>query len=938
MNMSHDGDDSNDSRDRSGLSRRTFVQATGTVAALGGVGASAAPAAAHNGFHTEFSNPRVWELGKVWEGTDYREGFRGRPSRSVGVGDTGCDGRHPDLTWNDVRIVEDGDDIGLQRVRVTGDGDPDVVGNVEPRTGQLGPGVADAGQVDRDTYELDVPDAADEVDVRVSWTPQRQDNELLLLDEDGNEKASSTDFNPLSGEGERIKAPVGPGDRVRVETYANVAADYEITGEYLESPISFEELPTDEFSMPETVDADTPKLVGWKGGTFAVDGDGHGSHVSSISAGSGQGSAVDESTVTEEEPRTVLLPGEVLEYEVTPEGGNDAAESGGVYASVYGTNLEVDIEAPNGETVESTSVTSDSSVSGDATVAEAYAAESGTYNVYVRPTDDVAGTGGARVERVSVGALLPPSGATGDRTGEQPSLHAGVAPNASLVTIQGLGNALSSLSEFADFYTDTFGLRTANFSYGGLPTERAGLSDTYQFVEQMAEGGILTVSSAGNNGPLTGATGPSGASEAICTAATGPMDGLTAYTSGGTVVRDEDGEVYRKPDVTAPGGTLDDLVNAVEAGDPDADGPVRNYTGKAGTSMAAPYVNGVAGLVAEAMEFGGDDRPEGLTLPRPSETGREDVLRLKQVVLATASETAFTAATYHRDHAPTYDFGERDQFEGYGRVNPDAAVDAVTRELSPGSHDGTVGLNRHTDARAVAGYLPGDAGTYDLDLSVSHLSGGNTGMAKGDAHVDLYVYDIADAGPYGEPSIVARSMGTQGDASVSVTVGEEDDGAYVAVAKLVNVPGVVNGYDVQAHLDLDVEFEAPPVVISGSREDDGSVFTGGQTDKIDLQVETREPVEFRDVVPIEWDIDDAYGDVDHVHENKEAGVKYVNFTGHGDGAAVDSASVTYFAEAPEGSDETGRYSFGPAEVSTDGDTWIPVGGTGDTNYVVGRST
>ena len=227
--MSHDEDDS----DRSGLSRRTFVQATGTLAALGGVGASAAPAAAHSGFHTEFSNPRVWELGKVWEGTDYREGFRGRPSRSVGVGDTGCDGRHPDLTWNDVRIVENGDDIGLQRVQVTGDGDPKVVGNVEPRTGQLGPGVADAGEVDGDTYELTVPDAADEVDVQVSWTPQRQDNELLLLDADGNEKASSTNFNPLSGEGERIKAPVEPGDRVRVETYANVAADYEITGEYL---------------------------------------------------------------------------------------------------------------------------------------------------------------------------------------------------------------------------------------------------------------------------------------------------------------------------------------------------------------------------------------------------------------------------------------------------------------------------------------------------------------------------------------------------------------------------------------------------------------------------------------------------------------------------------------------------------------------------------
>jgi hypothetical protein len=106
-----------------------------------------------------------------------------------------------------------------------------------------------------------------------------------------------------------------------------------------------------------------------------------------------------------------------------------------------------------------------------------------------------------------------------------------------------------------------------------------------------------------------------------------------------------------------------------------------------------------------------------------------------------------------------------------------------------------------------------------------------------------------------------------------------------------------------------------------------------------VRFETREPVEFRDVVPIEWDVDEAYGDVDHVHTDEEAGVKYVNFTGHGDGAAVESASVTYFAEAPDGSEETGRYSFGPAEVSTDGDdTWIPVGSTTATNIVVGRST
>ncbi|MFT4883302.1 MAG: hypothetical protein ACI8U4_000805 [Natronomonas sp.] len=925
--MSHDNDD-----DRSGFSRRTFMQASGALAGLGVLGAGAGTAAAHDGFHTGFANPRVWELQKVWE-----KGYRGRPDRSVGVGDTGCDGRHPDLTWNDIRIVEDGDSIGLQRV-VGEAGTGNEVGDVGPYSGQLGPGVADAGQTQREVHELDpeLAKQADEVDVTATWTPQRQDNELFLLDENGNQKASSTNFNPLSGEGERVKAPVEKGYKVAIETYASVASDYEITGEFLETTVEFEDV--SDFSLPDTVDADTPKLVGWKGSTFARDGNGHGSHVSSISAGSGQGSAIDESTVTEEEPRTVLLPGDFLSYEVTPETGNDDPDdNGGVYASVYGENLELEIEAPDGRTVESTAVTSDSSVSGDVTTAETYAEQEGTYTVYVRSTDDGLGTSLGRVERVSVGAFLPPSQATGDRTGEEPTLHAGVAPNASLVTIQGLGNALSSMSEFADFYTDTFGLRTVNFSFGGLPTERLGVTGAYEPIKEMAEGGILTVSSAGNNGPLTGATGPSGASEAICVAATGPMDGLTAYTSGGTVVRDSEDNVYRKPDVSAPGGTLDDTVNAVEAGDPGGDGPVREYTGKAGTSMAAPYVNGVAGLVAEAMEFGGDDRPDGLTLPEPTNTSTEDVLRLKQVILSTASETAFTAAPFHRAHAPSYDFGERDQFEGYGRVNPDAAIDAVTREFAPGSYSETVGLNRHTDARAVAGYLPDQAGTYSIDLSVSHLSGGNKGMAKGDTHVDIYVYDIASAEPYGEPTIVARDMGVQGDASVTITVPESDDGAYIAVAKLVNVPGVVNGYDVQAHLDLSVDYDAPGVVNGGTREDDGSVFTGGQTNHIQVSADTDVAVEFRDTIPSEWDVlEDLSPAVDHVHEDEDAGIKRVVFTDHDEGGE-QSPAAEYFVEAPEGPTQTGPYSFGPLEVKVDGQ-WVSVSGTSDTNYVVGPST
>lgn len=946
------------------LSRRTFLKASGVAAGVGLVGGASGTVAAHDGFHRELGNPRAWELSKVWD-----RGYRGRPDRAVAVGDTGCDARHPDLAWNDIRIVEDKDGLALQEV-VSYDSTDETVGELNDGkgfSGTLGPGVADAGQTQRKTHPLDVPAEATEVTVTATWTPQRQDNELLLIDENDNVVASSTDFNPLSGEGEHLRGPVESGYKVAIETYANVSATYEITGEYLTNDTVLEQFDGD--PIPDEITPETPNLVGWMGGTLARDGDGHGSHTTSTSAGTGRGSTIaeDHPDFREETPRAVLLPGDFLEYEVTPEAGHDdSSRNGGVFAGVYGENVEIRIENPDGETVEeavvrANTIENDASLHGDATVADTYAATEGTYTVYVRPSRTVydAPASTARVERVAVGPLRPPAESTGDRTAEgSPTLHAGTAPNASLVAIQGLGNALNALSTYPDFFTSTFGLRTANFSYGGLQTERLGLSDTYFFIRDMAKGGILTVSSAGNFGPLTGSTGPSGADEAIAVAATGPMDGLTSYTSGGTVVRgngDDDqiedggndspaGETYRKPDVTAPGGLVTDTVNAVEAKPPDADGPVRDYIGFAGTSMAAPYTNGVVGLVAQAME---EDAPtKGLSLPVPEETGYEDVLRLKSVILATASETAFTADPYHRAHEPTYDFGGRDPYEGFGRVNPDAAVDAVTEDFAERT-TAELGLNRHEDARAVAGYLTlEEAATVDISLSFSHLSGGNKGMAKGNPHVDLFVYDAANPSENGIPTVVAKAQGLEGSPSLSFAA-PEAGGDYVVVAKLVNVPGVVNGYDVQAHVDVSVDV-TDRFVVTGTRTDDGSVFTGGQTDRIEIAVDANDPVIVRDHVPKDWTVIKEYSpDVARVIPSTTG--KYVYFELNDDDVTdaddlAASPSFTYFAEAPEGTTATGSYEFGPVEVSTDpeagnrDDAWVAVSGTASTEYVAGPST
>ena len=176
----------------------------------------------------------------------------------------------------------------------------------------------------------------------------------------------------------------------------------------------------------------------------------------------------------------------------------------------------------------------------------------------------------------------------------------------------------------------------------------------------------------------------------------------------------------------------------------------------------------------------------------------------------------------------------------------------------------------------------------------------------------------------------------------------------------MNVPGVVNGYDVQVNFDLDVGLEAGEIpdvttefTAAGSRSDDASVFTTGQTDRVRVTIEDFEnasEVKITDQVPDGWTVDGKYGDVESF--DPESGT--VTFRGTvGADQVGDDGSVTlrYFAEAPEGADGTGTYTFGPAEAEVvaadvpgedsdgelDGDGTDEFGGT-DTNTVAGVDT
>ena len=122
-----------------------------------------------------------------------------------------------------------------------------------------------------------------------------------------------------------------------------------------------------------------------------------------------------------------------------------------------------------------------------------------------------------------------------------------------------------------------------------------------------------------------------------------------------------------------------------------------------------------------------------------------------------------------------------------------------------------------------------------------------------------------------------------------------------------------------------------PAFATVTRSDDASLFTGGQTDRVDLELTTLrryDEVRVRDRLPTRWDVVDG----DAYESYEEGGTTYVEFTG----PVGEGETLSYFADV--GGDTDGA-TVGPVEVSTDGgDTWRALAGTIETNVVVGAST
>lgn len=375
----------------------------------------------------------------------------------------------------------------------------------------------------------------------------------------------------------------------------------------------------------------------------------------------------------------------------------------------------------------------------------------------------------------------------------------GVAPDANLVGIKvldehgsGWGSDIINGINWAITNKMMYNITTISLSLGG-PAGDTGLINA---VNNAVNEGIVTVVSAGNSGPGYNYIGsPGDADNVITVAAMNTDDEITDYSSQG-------GSSYTgsttKPDITAPGGSFNNLqIFSADSNDNDAegvypsDGYLNDLFGAQGTSMSAPAVAGASNLLIDAM---GGHGSWGYTA--------EEAKRVKALLLMSATETyPLTREIYGTIYSPLLNRGGKDVHEGYGRLNVDTAIEAYTQGLTLGSDTTSYltasSINSFTK-HALGCYvnlIEGESYIFTLDVPVG-------------ADFDLHLYSN-NSTSIGEPIMIAKSTSNNLGEDEVIAYTAKETGKYYLIAKAISGEGdAVISYPILDH-DLHVSIEVP---------------------------------------------------------------------------------------------------------------------------------
>ena len=375
----------------------------------------------------------------------------------------------------------------------------------------------------------------------------------------------------------------------------------------------------------------------------------------------------------------------------------------------------------------------------------------------------------------------------------------GVAPDAHLVGVKVLdehgGGWSSDIINGINWVItnkNVYNITTMSLSLGGGAGDTAFIAA----VNNAVENGIVTVVSAGNDGPGWNNIGsPGDADNVITVAAMNIYDETTDYSSQGGLSYTG---ITVKPDITAPGGSFYNVqMFSTDTNDNDAEGgyPIDGYAndmdGMQGTSMSTPAVAGAANLLIEAM---GGHQSWGYT-------GTE-AKRVKALLLMSATETypllrEMDGGTY----SPVLNRGGKDVHEGYGRLNIDIAIEAFTQELTLGSTQSAWIASSFDNPFTKHGLgcyvnlIDGESYTFTLDVPVG-------------ADFDLHLYSN-NPSSIGEPIMVASSTSSGLGTDEIISYIATETGKYYLIAKAISGEGnAIIEYPIMDH-ELSVSLEVP---------------------------------------------------------------------------------------------------------------------------------
>ena len=395
---------------------------------------------------------------------------------------------------------------------------------------------------------------------------------------------------------------------------------------------------------------------------------------------------------------------------------------------------------------------------------------SGGYDMYHVLMTLTAGSGDLYVVFTMSWPYTPPSDGF--------SAWTGIAPHARLVGVKvldssGSGTAIGLINGINWIIANrmTYHITVVSMSLG-FSSE---VSTVDSALLNLVNSGVTTVVAAGNRGSGSNYIyTPGSVDEVITVAATNQFDNIASYSSQGGTSRFTGKTI--KPDISAPGGSFYAApLFSVDSNYNDADGlwsdvQTNDSAPMQGTSMATPVVSGVTNILVQAM--GGFSNWQWT---------RNQALQPKMILLMTATETYPNLREGGSlSTSPTLNRGGKDVHEGYGRLNLDAAVDAVLKTYQIGT---TVNekLGRPPTLADISVLGQKLAWARKVELSTEGKYNFTLTVPTG-ADFDLYLYNGTGT-YYGDPAIVAKSTNVTTGGREQIVLNAPYNGTYYLVVK-----------------------------------------------------------------------------------------------------------------------------------------------------------